>query len=132
MNVPPATTDSEALRQNASLRTLLHAQEEELKILREKSRADWVASKTLDSEREANARLTLEVEEARAQFDTHVAWASDQMKMIEAQVDALGEALYLLSGPLRAVGFLETDEHHRLYENVVAAYREIGWGGDEK
>lgn len=70
--------------------------------------------------------------EAREMFDLHVAWASDQVAMIEGQLDALGEALFLMSGPLQASGFLGNDENHRLYENVVAAFREIGWGGDEK
>lgn len=74
----------------------------------------------------------LALAEAREQFDAHVAWASDQVAMIEGQLDALGEALFLMSGPLRASGFLDNEENHRLYENVVAAFREVGWGGDEK
>ncbi len=79
------------------------------------------------SEADKLAAVALERDEARAQFDEHVAWASDRAAIVEAQLDKLGEALYLMSGPLRASGFLDNDENHRLYENVVAAYREVGW-----
>jgi len=65
--------------------------------------------------------------EAREQFDLHVAWAAEYQATIERQLDVLGEALYLMSGPLRASGFLNDDENHRLYENVVAAFRDVGW-----
>ncbi len=74
--------------------------------------------------------LTLERDEAREQFDLHVKWPSDQIGMVEQQVDVLGEKLYLMSGPLRASGFLDSGENHRLYEDVVAAFREIGWKED--
>jgi len=65
--------------------------------------------------------------EAREQFDLHVAWAAEYQATIERQLDVLGEALFLMSGPLRASGFLNDDENHRLYENVVSAFREVGW-----
>lgn len=79
---------------------------------------------------EWNDKLTLQRDEACEQFDTHVAWASEQIATIERQVDALGEALYLMSGPLKASGFLDNGHNHRLYENVVEAFREIGWKDD--
>ena len=76
-------------------------------------------------------RASRDYNEAREMFDLHVAWASDQAAVIERQVDALGEALYLMSGPLKASGFLDNEENHRIYENVVAAFREIGWVTDD-
>lgn len=53
-------------RVQAAARTIMHAEGEELAMLREKNRGEWVASQTLESERAANAMLTAEVERLRA------------------------------------------------------------------
>lgn len=65
-------------------------------------------------------------------YDEHVGtpcaqirWQQDR-DTINAQVDALGEALYLLSGPLAASGFLQEQAHHQAYEQVFARFQAIG------
>jgi hypothetical protein len=70
MTRAPIPDTIEALRvQNGALRTLNHYLEEEIKLHREKAREYHEAIQTLDSEREANARLTAEVEAARDALD---------------------------------------------------------------
>jgi hypothetical protein len=66
-------------RVQSAAKTIMHAEGEELASLREKSRGDWVATKTLDSEREANARLTAELEAAEARVKV----LEDALRLIE-------------------------------------------------
>lgn len=44
----------------------------------------------------------------------------------DAQVTALGEALFMLSGLLRMSGFLKDEANHAAYEKVVSAFQGIG------
>lgn len=58
--------DETIKRQAAAVRTLHHNEQTEINQLRAKVRSEYQASATLDSEREANAILTRELDEARA------------------------------------------------------------------
>ena len=84
----------------------------------------------LSAERLRAEQAEQKLAEAKEQFDLHVVWASDCSAAVERQIEALGEALYRLSGPLRSSGFIENSDNHQLYEAVVAAFREIGWKPD--
>lgn len=64
---PVPDTIDDLRRQNGSLRTLNACLEQEIAMHREKANLYHAAISTLDSEREANARLTAEIERLQAQ-----------------------------------------------------------------
>lgn len=101
----PAPDSIAGLRvQNGALRTVNASLESEIAMHRAKAQLYHAGATTLESEREANAQLT------------------EELDALNRKVDVLGEKLYLLSGLLRAAGFLDKPDHHAAYEAVVAAF----------
>lgn len=103
-------------RVQSAAKTIMHAEGEELKSLREKSQAAHLAVLSLDSEREANARLTDEIESLRAQLAQERLAGAMAMREACAKVAdeaIMGARLGEIDSDLRCVG-------HHLQGNIRA------------
>lgn len=68
LKINPANNYDDLLKQFSALKTLAYCIEEQLRYYQKHHRLEYLARNQLDSEREANALLTAEIEKLQAQL----------------------------------------------------------------